>query len=312
MNPIEHILSGGTLGSKIGTSEYMLLMEPTALRRQLSAVVQPEDIEVIDDMSGPVADMMRAGVPISLVNGTAIIPMVGLLNKRIRIPGFASSYIAASAAVRAAATDKQVRNIMLKIDSPGGFVSGVAEAADEIRAAAQTKRTVAQVDGLGAAAAYWLASQANEVVAGRLDKVGSIGVLAVIYDTSGMAEQQGVKAEVFTTGKYKAAGVPGTSLTEEQRKDIQAQVDSTGEAFIRDIARGRNMDVEDVRKVADGRVFGSAEALSHGLVDRIGSFSETLTSMATEAQRDTKLREARLQVLVDTMNAASNTEAEIR
>lgn len=270
-----------------------MLMESIAFNRWLQAGATMPEIS-----AGPAAEAEREGAPLEIdKSGIAVIPVVGMTNKRYRSTlGGLASYIGTSWAVQAAAADPKVKAIVLKIDSPGGYVDGVAEAADDIAAAAKVKRVVAQIDGLGASAGYWLASQASEVYAGRLDQVGSIGVLAVLYDMSGLAEKEGIKPVVFATGKYKWTGVPGTEITEAQREYMQGLVDQTGDAFVADIARGRRRSEADIRKVADGRVFGAADALRAGLIDGISSYPETISRMRGEllgAQtRDSRMRSA--------------------
>lgn len=286
----ECVASGGI----IPAFESLLLMEPLAFHRVFTVGGGRIDIPAMT--AGPAADAAKADLPIRVVGSTAIIPVVGMTNKRMRANGFLASYVATSAALEAAVADPKIDGIMLKIDSPGGFVTGIAEAADDIRKAASRKRVVAQVDGLAASAAYWMASQANEVYAGRMDDVGSIGVLAVLYDVSKADEKAGVKTEVFSTGKYKWTGVLGTAITPEQREYVQSLVDKAGDAFVADVARGRRMAEADVRKVADGRVWHGAEAQARGLIDGVRTYPETLSLMRDSSVRDRRLTAARLGV----------------
>lgn len=267
--------------------EALLLMDPLRLRRAFSA-------GEIDIKAGPAAAAEKAGYPIQKIGSTAVVPVIGMTNKRYRVHGFLASYIATSVAMRAAAADSSVRTIVLKIDSPGGFVTGVAEAADDIYEVAQTKPVVASIDGLGASAAYWLASQATRIYAGRMDEVGSIGVLAVLYDLSKMFDEAGIKAEVFSTGKYKWAGVPGTAITDDQRKHIQGLVDAVGDAFVADIARGRRMSEANVKEVADGRVFMAADAVKYGLIDGIKTFAQVVNDIEEAERRERRIRAGKL------------------
>jgi signal peptide peptidase SppA len=273
--------------SRAQICDWLLLMDPQRI---------PQYADALREVSaGPAAEAQKARLPIQMSGSTAVVSLTGLTNKRFHMEGFLASYMAVTAAVRAAAVDKGVANILLRVDSPGGYVSGIADVADAIYEARQSKPVVAQVDGLAASAGYWLASQAQQVYAGRLDEVGSIGVLAVIYDVSGAMKAAGIKAEVFATGKFKWAGVPGTSLSTEQRTYIQETVDRTGDAFVADVARGRDMSVADVTKLADGRVFPASEAVRNRLVDGVQSFEATLARMARARDRASRLRQARLE-----------------
>jgi signal peptide peptidase SppA len=270
-----------------------VLMEPIAFSRWCQAGATLPDVT-----AGPAADAAREGA-LKIVDGVAVIPVVGMLNKRMSSEFFElASYVRTSWAVQAAAADAKVHSILLKVDSPGGYVDGVADAADDIARAAKIKRVVAQVDGIGASAAYWLASQASEVYAGRLDSVGSIGVLAVLYDRSEQAKNEGIKPVVFSTGKYKWTGVPGTAITDEQKVYIQGEVDALGDAFVADVSRGRRRSEADVRKWADGRTWPAPQAASMGLIDGIRTYAETLAAMRTDAAgasaRESRLRAVRL------------------
>jgi ClpP class serine protease len=135
--------------------------------------------------------------------------------------------------IRAAAADPNVSAILLAIDSPGGTAAGTADLAADVRAAARQKPVWAQIEDLGASAAYWLASQADQVFANtaRRPMVGSIGTYQTVYDLSAAAEQEGVKVFHFATGPLKGAGMPGTPVTEEQQADFQGRVDAVQDSF---------------------------------------------------------------------------------
>ena len=113
---------------------------------------------------------------------------------------------------------------------------------------------------------------------------------------SEMAKAEGIKPVVFATGKYKWTGVPGTEITEAQREYMQGLVDQTGDAFVADVARGRRRSEADIRQVADGRVFGAADALRAGLIDGISSYPETISrirgELLTERDRAARMRGA--------------------
>lgn len=128
-----------------------------------------------------------------------------------------------SAAVLAASLDPDADMIALDVDSPGGQVRGVPEAAGAVLAARERKPVCAFTAGACCSAAYWIASQANAVFASPSASVGSIGVFMAFLDTSRKMENEGLRVELFSTGKYKGAGVTG-SLTEAQREHFQAEV----------------------------------------------------------------------------------------
>ncbi|GMW02643.1 MAG: hypothetical protein AMXMBFR84_37790 [Candidatus Hydrogenedentota bacterium] len=215
----------------------------------------------------------------------AVIDLVGSMTK------YGSSFsdlrhgtIGVQRAVAKASRDKDVATIILRIDSPGGSVSGTADLANEVARAAQKKRVIAYIEDMGASAAYWVASQASEIVANDTAIVGSIGVYTSVTDYSVAAAMQGIKVEKFATGKFKGAGLPGTSLTEEQRADIQARIEDIHDLFTGAVSRGRRMSADKISEIADGRVFIGAKAVAVGLVDRIDSL-ESLINGATKSPK---------------------------
>jgi signal peptide peptidase SppA len=285
-----------------------LAMESGALDRWFAqgAEIEVDSADLVDweasdtnaIYAGPVGDAIKRGAQISLpARGVAAVPIMGMLNKRFSYGSFMSSYINIAFAVTAAARDQKISTILLKIDSPGGYVHGMADASDAIARARAVKPVVAQIDDMGASAAYDLASQASMVYANRSAMVGSIGTLGVIYDVSKMLANIGVKAEVFSTGRYKWTGVEGTSLTDEQREYVQSEVDRMGDDFVADVARGRRRSVEDVAKLATGRTWFADEAKKLGLIDEVRSYESTVTELgsnvtaaAARAERNRRLQ----------------------
>jgi len=185
-------------------------------------------------------------------------------------------------AVESAAADRAVKSIVLRINSPGGDVEGLAELGDAVREAARRKRVVAVIQGMGASAAYYVASAANEIIAGRMDLVGSIGTIMVIYDMSKGFADLGIRTVPIVTGQYKGTGTAGTKLTAEQEKYLQGIVDSFFHDFKVTVMAGRRLGFAELDAVTDGRVFPAAEALRLKLVDEIGTFDVTVARLARE------------------------------
>ena len=215
----------------------------------------------------------------SIAGGVAVINVLGPIEKRETLLGywfgFASS-VRVRKALAAAVGDEDVRQIVLRFDSPGGTVDGLSDLGDAVFKARDSKPITAQVDGLAASAAYYVAAQASTIVAGRTDLVGSIGTKLVLWDMSAAFDDAGIKVVAIDTGEFKSAGEPGTEITDEQIADFRRLVDAFFADFVEAVARGRGMEKSAVRAVADGRVFTGPEARKLGLVDRVGSFDETI------------------------------------
>lgn len=176
------------------------------------------------------------------------------------------------AIVAAAIDDPTITAIVLDFDSPGGIVTGVPEAAAFIAEASKEKPIVAFTDSLMCSAAYWLASGAGAILATPSAEVGSVGVYLPVLDLSGYYASQGVAVDLIKSGDLKAAGYPGTKLTDVQRADLQAGVDDIHADFVAAVKAGRAVDDKALR----GQSMMGARALDAGLVDDLGELSDAV------------------------------------
>ena len=138
------------------------------------------------------------------------------------------------------------------------------------------KPTVAWIRELGASGAYWVASSTDHVISHRMSFVGSIGVIASYLEFSGLMEKYGVGYERLVAGKYKDMGTPLRELTPEERQIIQNELDAVHAYFIEEVAKNRNLSVDKIKEIADGRVFIGIEAQKFGLIDELGSKQEAI------------------------------------
>lgn len=208
-------------------------------------------------------------------NGVAVIPIKGVIGRKFSSSLYSSGVTSVDVLARMvdkAAADPAVNGMVLSVDSPGGAVQGIAECANAIQRARESKRVIAYADGQMASAAYWLGCQADAVYAWNEAIVGSIGVYSAFLDTSRAAAMQGVETMIFKSGKHKAMGHPGTSLTDEQRAMIQARVDEIGAKFRAAVRTGRARDIAD--EVMQGQAFTAQECLGNGLIDSICTLDE--------------------------------------
>jgi len=172
--------------------------------------------------------------------------------------------------LRKAAGNPDVSHIVLDIDSPGGLVDHIPETAAEIRAAKSQKPVTAVANTLAASAAYWLGSQASEMVVTPSGEVGSIGVYSIHKDLSQAHAQAGIVPSIIKAGKRKVEGNPYEPLSDEARSGIQEAVDDYYSLFTRDVARGRGVSTSDVRDgFGEGRTLTARRAVSAGLADRV-------------------------------------------
>ena len=228
-------------------------------------------------------------------SAVAIVPLQGPLTPRgIRFFGYtiAPGMDAFRAALAKAAADPNVAAIVIDCDSPGGTVAGTPETANAVRVAAQAKPVIAMIDTLCASAAYYIASQASEVVITPSGECGSIGVLAVHMDYSRQLEQDGVTATIMRSRPGKADANPYEPLSDEAKAAIQASVDAADADFLKAVAQGRNTTVANVRETfGAGRCVSAKDAVKLGMADRISTMSDVLSGMI-KAKAPTKRRSA--------------------
>lgn len=219
-----------------------------------------------------------------VANGTAIIPVSGLLVKRQSIFGALfggeTTHAMIKAALAMAVADQGIDRILLAIDSPGGTALGLEEVAGAVQAAKQHKPVFAHTAGMMASAAYFIGSQATRIFVSADAWVGSIGVLTVVDDTSKMFEAHGVRTHVIATSALKGMGVDGAPITDEHLAEFQRTVDSFMAIFTRAVARGRNMSDSQVANVADARMHTGEQAVRLGLADEVASFDDALVLAA--------------------------------
>ena len=180
--------------------------------------------------------------------------------------------------------DDRVRAVVLRINSPGGTVTASDILYHEVsRFKARRKvPVIASILDVGASGGYYVALAADRIVAHPTTVTGSIGVLMLTVNAGGLLEKLGVSANYIKSGPYKDMGSPFRSLSPEERALFQELIDRLYGRFVSLVARERRLDEARVRSFADGRVYTAAEALSLGLVDRIG-YLEDAIAMAKEA-----------------------------
>lgn len=234
--------------------------------------------------AGPGGYECESSVNVVNMGGVALLEVRGVLTKypsylQAMFGGAASTDI--QAAFNKAINDQSIHAICVVVDSPGGAVSGVPELADAIFAAKQSgKQVVMQVDGVMASAAYYFGSQADKIYAThRTNRIGAIGAMMALADTSKQAEEEGIEIVVATTGELKPMGMPGVALSEAMRASMLESVTAANAEFTAAIQRGRGLKPEQLSSMSDGRVINAAEAVTAGLIDGIQSLDVTLAAL---------------------------------
>ncbi len=174
--------------------------------------------------------------------------------------------------------DKLVRAVVIRINSPGGGVTASDMLYHEIRKFRNETgiKVVAHFTDTGASGAYYAALAADRITAQPTTITGSIGVIMLRVDATGLMEKIGVRAQEIASGPQKAMGSPFRTMTGEEQKIFQDLIDSLYGRFVSLVAQERKIDLERVRKLADGRVYTSAEAKEAGLIDGIGYLDDAV------------------------------------
>jgi protease-4 len=181
--------------------------------------------------------------------------------------------------------DENNKGIIFFVNSPGGGVYESDELYFKIKEYQQeTGRPVYSAMGsMAASGGYYISAPCDKIVANRNCWTGSIGVtIGTLYDFSELLERYGVKTNTMTSGANKAMGSSVDPMTDEQRQIFQSLIDEAYEQFASIVAEGRGMDLQTVKKIADGRIYTAKQALELGLIDDIGTLDEAIEDMKVE------------------------------
>src|SRR5690606_28521603 len=167
-------------------------------------------------------------------------------------------------------TARQVKGVIVTVDSPGGTTTGGEAIFEAIRRLAEDKPVVAQVGTLAASAGYMIASAADFIVARQSSIVGSIGVIVQIPNITGLMDNIGITMEEVKSSPLKAEPSPFNPTTQEEREMLRAMVLDSYDWFIGLVAERRPLSRGEVTALADGSVFTGRQALERKLVDALG------------------------------------------
>ena len=236
-------------------------------------------------------DVEAASRPRTETRGAiAVIGLRGIIEHRIEqvqdisgpggtsIEGFRNRF-------RDAMNNDAVGAVVLDIDSPGGSVDGIAEMAAEMHDARGAKPIVAVANTLAASAAYWLGSQADELVVTPSGEVGSIGVFTAHRDLSKRLEMEGEKVTLIHAGAHKVEGNPFEPLSPEAADFIQTVVNGYYAEFVDAVARGRGVKAAKVEAdYGQGRVYRAKDAVARGMADSVETLDQVIARLRGSAK----------------------------
>jgi protease-4 len=184
--------------------------------------------------------------------------------------------------LRKLADDDSIKAVIIHVNSPGGGVAASEEIYREVkRIRDQKKKYIASsIQTVGASGAYYVSSATNKIYADGGSVVGSIGVIAEWVNYGDLMRWAKLKPELLKVGKFKDTGDPTRALTPEERAYMQGLIDNMYGQFVQAVADGRHAKVEDIKPIADGRVWTGEQALGMHLIDGIGDFRTAVMETA--------------------------------
>ena len=245
----------------------VVVIAGVSCERAVSGFLYPEDEETYIYDSDYIAELHLEG---TITDGTSG-------------DGYSQSWIMDR--IEALTYDEFNKGIMLYIDSPGGSVYATSEVYKALKNYQEyTENPVYVYMGdMAASGGYYVAAGADRIYANENCWTGSIGVIVgTVYDFSELLDNLGIKAINITSGKNKGMGDSTQPLTDEQKAIYQGLVDDAFDRFVSVVAEGRDMTDDEVRKLADGRVYTAGQALENGLIDAVGDLDEAYADMSDE------------------------------
>ncbi len=237
---------------------------PTAFHIELvSADKELEETQIQKDAGWPVSDKI------------AIIDVDGLLDNRRRGGWMRSGENPVSLFIEKldkAASDKSVKAVVLRLDSPGGTVAATDIMYHQLRQFRDEtgKPVIACVLGIGCSGAYYIACGCDGIVAQPSSVVGNIGTIFQTFSVAGTMEKIGVKTVTIKSGDLKDMASPLHDLSDDERKVLEGIIEHLSEQFYEVVRKGRKIDEQKMAELSDGRVFTAEQALEKGLIDKVG------------------------------------------
>jgi len=175
--------------------------------------------------------------------------------------------------------DDNVKAVILEMNSPGGGITAsdiiykkVLEFKDETN-----KKVIVSMQDVAASGAYYISAAADKIIAHPTTITGSIGVIMPLINIANLVAKYGIEDNSIKSGDMKSIGSPLKKMSDDERKVLDDIVDEMYTRFVNIIAVGRNMKIDNVRKLADGRIYTGKQALDNGLIDQLGYIDDAIT-----------------------------------
>jgi len=178
--------------------------------------------------------------------------------------------------------DDSIKAIILHVNSPGGGVAASEEIYREVKRIRddKKKRIVASIESVGASGAYYVSSATNKIYADKGSIVGSIGVIAEWVNYGDLLHWAKLKDITMKAGEFKDTGSPTRDMTPAEKEYLQSLIDNMHGQFIQAVADGRKAKFDDIKAIANGKVWTGEQALSMKLIDQVGDFQAAVDDTA--------------------------------
>ena len=227
--------------------------------------------------------IVNGGQAVEHENQVAVIATSGMILDGEQPPGTVGSLTMAEK-IKRARTDDKIKAVVLRIDSPGGSAAASEAVRSEILRLKQSgKPVVASMGSMAASGGYWIAAAADEIWAAPTTITGSIGVFGVLADFEQGLRKLGVHTDGLGTTTVAGGVRADRQLPPELAKVMQLAIEHVYDRFLNVVSEGRKMETEEVRKVAEGRVWTGVDAKRLGLVDHLGGFDAAIDAAAKRA-----------------------------
>ena len=174
--------------------------------------------------------------------------------------------------IKEAREKDSIKAVLIRINSPGGSAAASQEIYEEImKTRKEGKPVVVSIGDMATSGGYYVASAATKIVAEPGALTGSIGVIWVHPVLTKFFERWGIQFEIVKSGPYKDIGAVWRNFTQEEWQLVQGAISDIYDQFVSDVAKGRDMNIEKVKQVADGRILTGRQAKEVGLVDNLGN-----------------------------------------
>ena len=179
--------------------------------------------------------------------------------------------------------DDSIAGIVVRVDSPGGAVAPSQEIYQAVKEAKTTKPLAVSMGATAASGGYYIACGSDVIFANPGTVTGSIGVITQLFNVEGLLDAARVEVNTVKTGKYKDAGSPFNEFSADEREYFAKLLEDIYDQFVGAVAESRGLDVEEVERLADGRVFTGKTAKEYKLVDKLGTFRDAVDHVEKEA-----------------------------